>query len=110
MKVGLGDGHQAYRTAGLGSTLYEASALTVNTGVDDYNVKTTGSMFDIVTPAHFVEIRTTHALTVKLNSTANDSITIASADSPYIIDQVEVSNIFVSNNSGNQATVRIFIA
>ena len=90
---------------------YEASQFTVNNGVSNYDVKTTASMFESVTQAHFTEIRTTQDISVKLNSTSNNSIQIASTDSPYSINPgnlgLIVRNVYISNASGVNSTVDI---
>jgi Na+-transporting NADH:ubiquinone oxidoreductase subunit NqrF len=64
-------------------------------------------MFSNVKKAYYTEIRTSANISVKLNSTDNAAIVINSADSPYIIDQIAVKNIYISNSSGGGATVNL---
>lgn len=56
-----------------------------------------------------VEIRTNNTISVKINSTSNHSITITSTDSPYKIEGVEITNLFLTNNSGLTAAVKLFL-
>jgi len=104
------DKSSAVATAGLASRDYEAKTLTVANGATDYNCKTTGAMFANLATSYYTEIRTSHAITVKINSTDNAGIDVLAADSPYIIDWAQVENLFISNASGNAATVKIVIA
>lgn len=93
---------------------YEAKQFTLNTGTTDYDVRTTAGMFGTVGEANFIEIRTTENISAKLNSTSNDSIQIKSTDSPYSFDPTNssmlINNIYLSNSSGSNSTVDIFIA
>lgn len=56
-----------------------------------------------------VQIRTNQTISVKLNSTANHAITITSTDSPFLIEGVKITNIFISNSSGSTAAVKLFV-
>ena len=55
----------------------------------------------------WLEVRTDQTISIKLNSTGNDSITISSTDVPYIIDSVRITNVFLSNASGSSAAVKL---
>lgn len=55
----------------------------------------------------YVEIRTNFTISVRLNSTSGQSITITSTDSPYVIEGVKVRNMFITNNSGSTAAVKL---
>jgi len=46
-----------------------------------------------------VRIRTDQTITVKLNATTNDAITITSNDSPFDIKGVEIRNVFLTNTT-----------
>lgn len=104
------DGSDVIATAGIASRNYDAKTLTVANEAVDYNCKTTGAMFAALDTALYTEIRTNQPITVKINSTSNAAIDILAADSPYIIDWAQVENLFISNASGNAATVKIVIA
>jgi hypothetical protein len=107
-QVEIASGNHAERTVGLGSDRYDSASFTVNTGTTDYNVDSSvAAMFTNVPKAYFTEIRTNQNISVKLNATTNTAIVINSADSPYIIDQVAVKNIFISNSSGSNATINL---
>jgi len=86
------------------NTIYDNSEFTVATGLSDVDKS---SIFSNVTTARYCEIRTDQTITVALNATTNDSITITSSDSPYIIDNLEITTLYISNSSGSTANVKI---
>lgn len=88
--------------------VYEAARLTIANGTTNYDVKATGGKFTTVTTARFLSLRTDQTITVRLNSTSNDAITMTSAGSPYEIE-LEVTNVFITNASGATANVDFFI-
>jgi hypothetical protein len=62
------------------------------------------------------EIRTNQTITVQLipktgglATDTNDPITVASTDSPYVIDGIEFGDILITNNSGSVAAIKILI-
>ncbi len=58
----------------------------------------------------YIRIITDQTGTVKFNKTTNDSITLTSSMSPMLLDEVlEVSNVFISNNSGSLANIKVFV-
>lgn len=56
-----------------------------------------------------VQIRTNQTISIKLNSTANNAITISSTDSPVTIDGVKITDIFFTNSSGSTAAVKLLL-
>ena len=94
---------------------YENIEFNLTTGQTNYDLDVNQSTFlstfgaaNPITRYHsWVEIRTNNTISVILNSTSNHSITIASTDSPYIISGVSIYNIFLTNNSGSTAAVKI---
>jgi len=107
-QVKFASGNHAERTIYMGSDRYDAASFTVNTATTNYDVDAqVAAMFTNVKTAYYTEIRTDQTITVRLNSTDNGAITIASTDSPYVIDQVAVSNIYITNASGSTANVKI---
>lgn len=96
------------------SPYYESIEFNVNTATTDYDVDTQQSTFlSVVGPTGpnnqhpgEVIIRTNNTITVKFNATTNMGITITSTDSP-LIWHGEVQNIFITNNSGSTAAVKI---
>lgn len=55
-----------------------------------------------------VTFRTNQTISVQLNVISNDLITINSTDSPYEIAGIKINEIWITNNSGQSATVRMF--
>lgn len=92
------------------NTSYENHEFTLATGQTNYDVGTSVSgAFDTITTARYFKIRTDQTITIKLNSTSNDSITITSSDSPYTIDTLEITNVYITNASGSTANIKIYI-
>lgn len=96
------------------SPYYESIEFNVNTATTDYDVDASQSTFlSVVGPAGVVGahpseviIRTNATISVKFNATTNMAITVSAADSP-LVWQGEVQNIFITNNSGSTAAIKI---
>lgn len=96
------------------SPYYESIEFNVTTGTTDYDVDTQQADFlSVVGPSgpnaqhpSEVIIRTNQTISVKFNLTTNMAITVASTDSP-LSWRGEVRNIFITNNSGSTAAVKI---
>ena len=97
------------------STSYDSVEFTLATGTTDYDVGLgqTSSFYNIrkdkegVPTARYCEIRTDQTITVVLNDLANGAITVASSDSPYVIQDLEITDIFLNNSSGSTANIKI---
>ena len=98
------------------SPYYNNAEFTVANATTNYNVASNqtnlfGGASSIVSIPYFIRIMTDQTITVKLNSTDNDAITITSSSSPFVLDEtIEVQNIFVTNNSGATANVKVLTA
>ena len=55
-----------------------------------------------------VIIRTNQTISVQLNKSTNDLITVSSTDSPFEISGVKIIDMWITNNSGSTAAVRLF--
>lgn len=88
------------------SEQYESYSSTVNNGSTDWDLKAQETAFDKSTVYSLVKVRTDQTISVKFNSTGNDSITITSTESPKEFN-LPVRNVYVSNASGSNATVQI---
>ncbi len=97
------------------SNYYENIEFTLDDGQTDYDLDANESDFlTVFGPDNsadkfpeWVEIRTDQTISVKLNLTTNDSITITSTDVPYVIDSVRMKNMFLTNGSGTDAAVKL---
>ncbi len=88
--------------------VYDNAEFTLATGLSDYDANAgVANAFSNITTARYTEIRTDQTITVKLNSTSNHSITITSSDSPYMIDNLEITNVYITNASGSTANIKI---
>jgi len=94
--------------------IYDNAEFTVSNGTTNYDVGTNESdAFNNVTVAKYISIRTDQTITVKLNATTNDAITITSSDSPMTFKYedlgLEVRAIYISNASGSTAAIKILL-
>ena len=88
---------------------YESKEFTVANGTNSKDVKATEGAFGAALPrAHSVLIRSDQNITIRFNDDANDDITVF-ADVEFPISTLEVTNIFIDNNSGNPAAVKIIL-
>jgi len=87
---------------------YENLEFTVADSLTDYDVRTNVSgAFKKLGTFTTVVIRTDQTITIKLNDTSNDAITID--DTPFELDNLlEITNIYISNASGSTANLKIF--
>jgi len=96
------------------STVYDHVSFTVATGTTDYDVQANNaSWLSSIKASHGVavcgKIRlvTNQTITVKFNSTGADGIVVTSSESPFVIDELVIRNMYISNTSGNLANVKI---
>ena len=94
---------------------YDYAEFTLATGQTDYDVKTNETdAFKNITKARYIQIRSDVDLSIKFNSTSMPSITLdVSEDESIIIrtqiERLAVTNIFITNNSGSTANIRLFM-
>lgn len=106
----------------LNTPYYENCEFNFSTGQSAVALSTLGTTFltkfgpgNVMTrfPSRAV-IRTNQTISVRLTpltaGTVNDDITIASTDSPFVIDGIEFGDILITNNSGQTAAIKIFIS
>jgi len=94
---------------------YDWATFTLNTGTTDYNVKTNqANLFLNIPIAKNVFIWSNQDISFKFNNTANPAIVFAAAsngESPFEGKQfLLVSNLFLTNASGNNATIKILLS
>lgn len=56
-----------------------------------------------------IQIRTNATISVKLTSTSMHAITITSTDSPFTIVGCLIKNVYITNNSGSTAAIKILV-
>lgn len=88
---------------------YESKEFSLSTGQSLYNLKTGQSAFVVAKQFHHVILRTDNDITVRLNKNTNDGITIE-AGSTFTTDGVLITNIFITNASGNTAAIKIILS
>lgn len=85
---------------------YDYESFSVNNGVTDEECWPSAAE---LTLAGNVKITTDKDISVKFSSTNNVAYPLAAADSPLEVDDLAISKIYISNSSGNTATVTVFI-
>jgi hypothetical protein len=93
-----------------GTVLYDSAEFIVATGTTDYNIATNqGAAFNRVPTANNFIIRSDHNISIKLNTVGDPAITVATVDSPFSLTGIPVTNIFITNNSGSNANVKLLL-
>lgn len=96
---------------------YENVEINVTTGTTNQVLSTTSgvSFRTILNPTtnstenpSSVTIRTNNTISIRLNKITADAITITSTDSPYEISGITITEVYITNNSGSTAAVRLF--
>lgn len=90
---------------------YDSIEFNVNNGESNYSVKDNVSgAFDKIKNMHSLTIKTNKNISIKLNSILNPSISLTGANKTLKISSdigFEVTNIFITNNSGATAAIKI---
>lgn len=95
--------HEAYTT-------YDYDSFTVATATTNYDCKAQESLFINVPVGLGVIIWSDQDVTVRFNDTAMPAISHEAVYSPHEwFDKLEITNIYITNNSGNTANIRIFL-
>lgn len=94
--------------------IYDWATFTLNTGTTDYNVKTNQALLFLNVPiARNAFIWSTQDISFKFNRTSLPAIAFAAVsngESPYEgRDMLLISNIFLTNSSGTNATIKILL-
>ena len=98
------------------SPYYESIEFSLPTGQTNYDLDANQAQFlavfnqdatDNKWPTKMV-FRTDQTVTFRLNSTSDDAVTVASTDSPFTVDGVEIRNVYITNSSGSAATINLF--
>lgn len=92
------------------NTSYDNVEFTLATGQTDYDVSAgQADAFSNITTARYISVRTNETITLKCNATTNHSITITSSDSPFIVNTLEITNLYITNASGSTAAIKIYL-
>ena len=87
---------------------YDSAEFTLATGQTDNDIGTNqANAFANAALYTRLILRTNKTITIKLNSTTSPSITIAPTDSPFQIDWLEVTKLYISNASGATAAIKM---
>jgi len=94
---------------------YDWATFTLNSGTTDYNVQSNqANLFLNIPIAKNVFIWSTQDISFKFNNTANPAILFAAesnGESPFEGKQfLLVSNIFLTNAGGSNATIKILLS
>lgn len=101
-----------YPSAKYDNAEFVVANATVNYDVASNQTNLFGGASSLVGSAvYYCRIVTDQTVTLRFNSTDNDAITLTSSMSPMLMDNViEVSNIYITNNSGSNANVKVLTA
>jgi len=92
---------------------YDWASFSLSTGQSDYDVKANQStLFDNVTVARNIIIFFNKQISIKFNSTLMPAATLPVSRSPFQLPYffLDVKNIYLTNSSGETATVEIWLA
>lgn len=87
---------------------YDSIEFTLATGLSDYDIAANESTAFVNLKAYTtINVRSNKEISLKLNSATNPSITIE-ANKPFELDNlIEITNLFISNASGDTASIKI---
>ena len=93
------------------STYDFVNEFSVANSTTDYNLKTQQSdAFKNVPKAWLAIIWADQDISIKLNSTSNPSIAISTTDTPFELRNIfEITNIYITNNSGAAVNVKVML-
>lgn len=93
---------------------YDNAEFTVANSTTDYDVQDNqdntfgGTNSNVGATVYKAEVRTDQTIGVKFNSASNDEISLTSGDSPLVFED-RIRNIYISNNGGSTANVKILL-
>jgi hypothetical protein len=88
--------------------VYDSIEFTLATGLSDYDVAANESEAFVNLKAYTtINVRSNKEITIKLNSDSYPSITVE-ANKPFELDNlIEITNVYISNASGDTASIKI---
>ena len=87
---------------------YDSVEFTLTNGASDYDLDAQQATFKAnVAEPMYVEIYTTQDISVKFNATTNHAVTI-NANTTRSFDRQIARNIYLTNASGSNSTVRVY--
>lgn len=90
------------------SRTYDSIEFSLATGQTDYDVKANESTAFVNLKTYTtIHIRTNKELTIRLNSDSNPVITLERGRTFQLNSLIEVTNIYMTNASGDTATIKI---
>ena len=102
------DDYKALKVKPALGRLYDSIEFTLASGQTDYNIKVNESAaFSALKSYTTINIRTTKEITLKLNDSDLSAITIPRTRPFELDDLMEIINMFISNNSGETASIKI---
>lgn len=90
---------------------YDFVEFTLTNGQTNYNVKTNQtSLFLNIPEAGKCIIESNKNITVRFNNTAFPAVKLDAGESPMeLIEKIIIRNIFMTNASGSDATIRVWL-
>ena len=84
------------------SSLYDNVEFTLPASQTDYGLVTNQAATwhkNVKTAYGAVQIAFDQPISVKFNSTSNPSVTLATTQSPFVVDFLQINDIFISNGA-----------
>jgi|GEM_PF-4499991 len=88
---------------------YESIEFTLNTGITDYDLDSQQATFkSVIAEPMYCRIYTSQNISIKFDATTNHTISLNSGTTTDFDRQI-FKNIYLSNSSGANSTVRIYV-
>lgn len=88
--------------------VYESIEFNLADSSTDYSIKTSAAAFLIVETARNILIRSDSTISFKFNSASNHAITLTSVEEYFKDDSIEITDVFITNNSGGTAAIKLY--
>ena len=86
---------------------YDSIEFSLATGASDYDIKNETGAFSNHKIYTNINIRSTQVISIKLNSTSNDTITLERGRPFQLTNLMEITEIFITNASGSTANIKV---
>lgn len=88
--------------------LYDSIEFSLATGQTNYDIKANeATSFKALESYTTISVRSNKGITIKLNANTNSAITVDRGRPMTLDSLLEITNIFITNASGNTAAIKI---
>ena len=97
----------------MGGRIYDAAQFLIPADAVDLSLKfatpVDGHAFNKVARAYFSEISFDGDISIKMNTVDDDPIHLYAQDSPWKNEHIEMEDVFVTNNSGDEVILNLLL-